>query len=308
MDKKSTLSFSDILRNIFFLLIIIQIAPPLIQGIVKQYKNLIEPRTKVAVLPITGVLYNSESYCKKLHKFFENKEIKAILIKMECPGGASGTSQTIFDELKALKKNNPKPVVVLVENICASGGYNIACAADYIIAPGSAIIGSIGTSLPYLFNVKDLLEKINIKYTPIASGTYKNTTNPFVQMSPQETALLQGVADDAYDQFILEVSDQRKLSLAKSKEWADGKIFTGRQAKKLGLIDEIGSLENAIHIIKKKAMIEGKIEWVHPPTKANFWNFFSGEAGPDQDSSMFASLATRISGYLEQRYAPQTIT
>ena len=111
---------------------------------------------------------------------------------MECPGGASGTSQTIFDELKALKKENPKPVVVLVENICASGGYNIACAADYIIAPGSAIIGSIGASLPYLFNVKELLEKINVKYTPIKAGTYKNVTNPFVEMTPQEDRFIAG--------------------------------------------------------------------------------------------------------------------
>lgn len=308
MDKRNSPTFSDILKNIFFLLIIVQLAPPLIQSIIKQYKNFIEPHTKVAVLPVNGILYSSDPYCKKLRMFFEDKEIKAILIKMECPGGASGTCQTIFDELKALKKYNPKPVIVLVENICASGGYNIACAADYIIAPGSSIIGSIGASLPYLFNVKELLAEIKVKYTPIKAGTYKNTTNPFVDMSEQEVALLQGVADDAYDQFVLEVSEQRKLSVAHSKEWADGKIFTGRQAKKLGLIDEIGSLENAIRAIKKAAMFEGKIEWIHPPQKFSFWNFFSSETTPDQDSSMFATLATHISNYLEQHYTAKTIT
>ena len=307
MEKTSKPSFSDILKNIFFLLIIIQLAPPIIQGIVKQYKNLMEQRTKVAVLPINGILYNSDPYCKKLRQLFEDKSIKAILIKMECSGGASGTSQTIFDELKALKKESPKPIVVLVENICASGGYNIACATDYIIAPGSAIIGSIGASLPYLFNIKELLERINVKYTPIAAGAYKNVANPFVDLTPQDKSLLQGVADDAYDQFIREVSESRKLSLASSKEWADGKIFTGRQAKKLGLIDEVGSLENAIQIIKKKAMIEGLIEWVHPPVKFSFWNFFRGDSGQEEESSMFASMASQIGNYLEQRYSAKAI-
>lgn len=308
MNKSGTTTFSDILKNIFFLLIIVQLAPPIIQSIVKQYKHFVEPRTKVGVLPITGVIYNSESYCKKLRKFFEDKDIKAILIKMECPGGASGTSQTIFNELNALKKENPKPVIVLVENICASGGYNIACTCDYIIAPGSAIIGSIGAALPYLFNVKELLEQVKVKYTPIKAGTFKNATNPFVEMTPQETSLLQGVADDAYDQFMLEVSQKRKLSLVSAKEWADGKIFTGRQAKKLGLIDELGCLENAIQALKKKAMFEGKIEWVYPPTKMSFWNLFSTDADYDPESSMYASLATKIGTYLEQRYAPKAIT
>jgi protease-4 len=217
---------------------------------------------------------------------------------MECPGGASGTSQTIFDELKALKKSHPKPVVVLIENICASGGYNIACAADYIIAPGSAIVGSIGASMPYLFNVKELLEKFNIKYTPIKAGSYKNVTNPFVDLSEQEKSLLQNVADDSYEQFVLEVSDNRKLSHETSKDWADGKIFTGKQAKSLGLIDEIGSLENAIQALKRLGGFKDNIEWIHPPRKFSFLSFFSGDTGQDQDSSLFASMAYSLSNFV----------
>lgn len=307
MEKKVTQSFYTILKNFFFIIIILQLAPPLIQNIVRQYRYLIEWRTKVAVLPITGVLYNSESYCKKLHMLFEDNGIKAILIKIECSGGASGSSQTIFSELKALKQKYPKPVVVLVENICASGAYNIACAADHIIAPGSALVGSIGSSLPYLFNVKEVMEKFNIKYTPIIAGSYKNVANPFVDISKEEIALLQSVADDAYAQFIAEVSESRHLSLEKSKEWADGKIFTGRQAQKLGLIDEVGSLENAIQAIKKLAQFEGKIEWVYPPGKLSLWNIFSGNTSQDQESAMYSTMASRVSSYLEQHYAPKAL-
>jgi protease-4 len=305
MDKKSTPSFSEILKNIFFVIVILQLTPPILQSIFKQYKNFFLPQTKVGVLTISGILYNSESYSKKMRLFFQAKEIKAILIKMECSGGASGSSQTLYDELSALKKEYPKPVVVLVENICASGGYNIACAADYIIAPGSAIIGSIGTTMPYLFSFKELMEKFNIKYTPIAAGSFKNITNPFINMSEQEKTLLQGVADDSYDQFIRTVSTTRKLAFETSKEWADGKIFTGRQAKTIGLIDEVGSLDTAIQILKKKAHLEGEIEWIYPPHKVSFWNMFSDDG--EQDGSMVTSLAGNLGTYLQQHFASHTI-
>lgn len=307
MDKRAQMSFSDILKNIFFLLVIIQFTPPIIESIVKQYRRIIEARTQVGVLPVKGVLYESEGYCKRLRSYFNDKNIKAILIKMECPGGASGTSQTIFNELKALKQENPKPVVVLVENMCASGGYNIACAADYIIAPGSALIGSIGTSLPYLFSVKDLLEEFKIKYTPIKAGEFKNATNPFVEITPQEKALLQSITDDAYDQFVREVSEQRKLSIDQAKEWAEGKIFTGQQAKKIGLIDEIGSFNNAIQALKKLAGFEGKIEWIYPPQRVSFWNLFAGNGVPDQENTMFTSFATCLTHYVQQHLSTKTL-
>lgn len=302
------MTFSEFLKNLFFLFIIIQLAPPIIQNIAKQYRHFIEQPTKVAVLPIRGIIYDSTNLVKMIRKIFEDKDIKAILIRMECPGGASGTSQTIFDEIKALKQENPKPIVVLVENICASGGYNIALAADYIVAPGSAIIGSIGATLPYLFNVKEFLEQYKVKYTPITAGTYKNAGNPFVEITPEEKTMLQAVTDDSYDQFIKDVSESRKLSLATVKDWADGKIFTGRQAQKIGLIDEVGSLETAIKALKQKAMFEGKIEWVQPPSKFSFWKFLSGsDTGIDQDESIPLSISSIITTYFANRFRPATL-
>jgi len=307
MEKRGQMSFSDILKNVFFLLVIIQFTPPLIESIVKQYRRIIEARTQVGVLPIKGVLHESEGYCKRLRTYFNDNNIKAILIRMECPGGASGTSQTIFNELKALKLENPKPVVVLVENMCASGGYNIACAADHIIAPGSALIGSIGASLPYLFSVKDLLEEFKIKYTPIKAGEFKNATNPFVEITPQEKALLQNITDDAYDQFVHEVSEQRKLAFDTAKEWAEGKIFTGQQAHKIGLIDEIGSLNNAEKALQRLAGFEGKIEWIYPPQRVSFWNLFAGDSGPTQENAMATSFVTRLTNYVQQHFSTKIL-
>jgi protease-4 len=297
------MSLFDYLKNIFFILIILQVAPLLITNIMKQYSRYIEQRTKVAVLPIKGVLYDSAQLNKHLYTFFKNDDIKAILIKMECPGSAAGTGQALFNEIKSLKKEYPKPVIVLVENVCASGGYNIACAADSIIAPSSAIIGSIGTAFPNLFQLKEFVTQFKIGYVPITSGMYKTTTDPFSDLTPEQIAMLQGVTDDAYNQFIQDVAQARKLSLNKATEWANGKIFTGRQALTLGLIDEIGSAHNAAKKIKEKALIEGEIEWIHPPKKGGLMRLLGSANGDEaDDNSMFSSMINQFCAVLENRY------
>lgn len=296
MNDKPKMTISELLRNAFFILLILQLAPTIIESLSRQFGKIFVSRTKVAVVPIKGVLYDSERYCTLFRKFFTDKEIKAILIKMECPGGASGTSQIIFNEINALKKEHPKIVVTMVENVCASGGYNIACASDYIVCPGSAMIGSIGTTMPYLFNVKELLEQYKVKYTPIAAGEYKNIANPFVDMTNQEKSLLQNLANDSYDQFVLEVSASRKLPVEKAKEWANGKVFTGRQALKLGLVDQLGSLDSAIKLIKSKALIKTEIEWVHPPRKS-MWAILSGDGAAEVDQPLYAYLSNVVRSF-----------
>ncbi len=287
-------TFSDIFKGIFIVLILMQIVPPIMRFIVGKYQDTVEHRIAVAVVPVHGLIYDSSSLCKTFRKHFEDNSIRAILIKMECPGSAAGTGQSIFRELKYLKQEYPKPVVVLVENICASGGYNIACAADAIIAPGSSMIGSIGTTLPYIFNVKDLLEQYKIKYTPIAAGAYKNTANPFAEMTDEQKKLLQSLADDSYEQFIEEVSKSRSLQLSDAKIWADGKVFTGRQALKLGLIDALGSISDAIRVIQEKTGSKGKINWVHTPQKTTLLRMFFGGGDDQADDTLYAFLGRMI--------------
>jgi protease IV len=201
----------DYVRNIFLIFVLLQIAPIFIENIRKQYRKYVEHVTHVGVVAIKGVIYQSDQYNKILRTYFKDKSIKAILIKMDCPGGAAGSSQAIFNEIEYLKKEYPKPIVTLVENMCTSGGYYIASATDHIVAPGSAIVGSIGTSIPYLFKIKGFLELLKIRNESVKAGHYKDITNPFVDMSAEDRVLLQSLLDDSYQQFVRDVASKRKL-------------------------------------------------------------------------------------------------
>lgn len=294
------MSFYDFLKNTFFLLLFIQFLPFLFMGIKKQYSRLWEPKTQVGVISLKGVLYNSAPYTKQFHEFFKDPDIKAILVTMDCSGSAAGTGQAIFREIMEYKKEYSKPVITLVENVCASGGYWIACATDNIIAPETALVGSIGAYFPYLFQLKDFIEQYKIKYNSVKAGAYKSTTDPFTDMTAAERSMLQQALDDTYAQFSESVASARKLSLSSIGEWADGKIFTGRQALALGLIDQVGSLQTAIRTLKEKALIEGEIEWVQSARRRTLWNyFFSGE--DDDDGSLVSSAIQNVCTQLEQR-------
>ncbi len=221
---------------------------------------------------------------------------------MECPGGASGTCETIYKEIKSLKTQSPKPIIVLVENLCLSGGYLIACAGDYTVTPGTAMIGSIGATFPSLFQLREFIEKYDIKYKDLKAGTYKAATNPFVDITEQEQQLLQEILDNTYHQFSQIVAKSRKLSLNDLALWADGKIFTGQQAHKLHLVDEVGGPQQAIATLKQKALIEGEIEWVHPKQPAGWLRSLFGTPDYHEDNSLFTGILDTICTHLEDRY------
>jgi len=305
------MTFFDYLKNFFFLLIFLQFLPLLIDGLRKQYHQIIEPRTKVGVIMVNGDLADSEYYTKQLTKYFKDASIKAILLKIDSPGGAAGTGETIHNEIIALKnapEYHKKPVITLVENTCASGAYYIACASDYIIAPATALIGSIGATFPNIFflHLHEFLAQHKIGYKPMYAGAYKNCIDPLADATPEQEAMLQSILNDSYDSFAQAIAKSRKLSLNAKDTWANGKIFTGRQAKDLGLIDEIGSAYNALKIIREKALIEGEIEWIKQPTPSAFSQFFSSGT-PDDDSSLLSACVQSICTTLENRYCNNTI-
>jgi len=289
------MTFTDYLKNFFFLLLIIQFAPPLIQGISKQLRRYIEPRTQVAELKISGLIMSSTHYAKYLKKYFKNPKIKAILLRVESAGGTAGSGQSLFNEIQTLKKEFPKPVITLVENMCASTGYYIACASDSIITSGQATIGSIGGVFRFLFQFREFIEKYNIYYKSVKAGKFKSIGDPFVDMTPEDQALLQGVLDDSYQQFTEDVAQKRNLAIAEADTWANGRIFSGRQAHKIGLIDAIGSRSDAIKKIREMALIEGKIEWVRPPKKSAFAQLFGGGETDDTDMEFTSRLHTLMS-------------
>ncbi|MBA3954279.1 signal peptide peptidase SppA [Candidatus Dependentiae bacterium] len=294
------------LSNIFFFLLFLQVAPSLFKDLHKKYSGLLEPKSKVGLIHIKDNLTSSGAYTRNLRKCFEDKDIKAILIKMECPGGYAGTAQSVFNEIKTLKAQYPKPIITLVENIAASGGYYIASATDYIIAPASAFIGSIGAYVAFP-QVKQFIEKYNIKYDIIKSGAYKASGSPFLDLTPEQRKQLQSLTDSSYNQFTKDVQNSRPGLSSDSKLWADGKIFTGDQALSLKLIDELGSFSNAVSKLKKLATIEKEIEWVKPAKSSNFiTNLFSSDSDDDEtdpeSSSSLQSIANTLCKTVEDRY------
>ena len=288
-------AISDYLKNIFWILLLIQVAPPIIKAIKKQYTDLLEPKTKVGVITLKGTLYSADSYVKSFKSFFENDSIKAILLKIDCPGGAAGTSQAIFNELKIRKQEYNKPVVAVIENIAASGGYYVACAADHIIATSSAFVGSIGVYVAHPY-FKDFIEQYKIKYEIIKAGKYKTVGNPFAELNPQDRELLEGLTKNVYEQFVSDVRQQRPGVPADTNVWAEGKIFTGQQALQLKLIDEIGSSSTATNALRAQAHIEGEIDWVFP-SKDRSWitNIFY----PDESNSEQHALSKILTGFIQ---------
>lgn len=294
---------SDYLKNIFLIFLLLQFAPVIIKSVKKYYKDYVQLHTKVGYLPIKGLITNAAYYNHYIKKFFEDKEIKAILLFIESPGGAAGSAESVAHEIELLKKEHPKPIITLSENILASGGYYIASSTDFILGPPSLLIGSIGTAIPGQFKLEDFIEYHKIHYNVIKSGEYKAVTDPFVNSTPEQNALLQSVADSSYQNFIKHVSKHRpKLSLDNASAWADGKIFTGSQAIKNGLMDAIGSKSDAIREIKKRAIIEGKIEWIKPEKPSGFWSLFSRPDYDDDQETFMTKMFHSLCLVLEERY------
>ncbi len=295
-------TFSDFAKNIFWVLLLLQIAPLFIKNIKQQYSDLLESKTKVGVISIKGSLYEAGPVVRNLKKFFENDEIKAILLKVECPGGSSGASQTVFNEINYYKSLYPhKYIVAFVENMAASGGYYALCPANSIIAAPSAFIGSIGAYIQHP-NFKDFIENYKIKYEVIKTGAYKTAGNPLLDLTPDQKAELQTLTDDVYRQFTRDVASQRPHLPHDTKLWADGRIFTGEQALTLKLIDEVGSPSTIVRVLKENAHIDGKIEWVKPPSKLGFFGSLFSQDSDDDTSSFLSSSVNNICKVIEQRY------
>ena len=293
------------LKNIatfFAILILLPFVPLVIHALKKVYSANFDPRAQVGVICIKDTLYDSAPITKHLHTFFKDPAIKGILLRIDSPGTAAGTAEALYNEIITLKQEYFKPIVTITENVCASGAYFIACATDHIVASPSAIIGSIGTCSPLLnVQLNDFVEQFKIHYAPLTAGTYKPITDPLANRTPAQTALLHDMLHDSYMNFATTVAKTRKLSLATIDQWADGKIFTGNQALKLGLIDQLGSSSTIIRVIKEKALIEGDINWVSTPSTSSWLSKLFGY-DCDESQSLFSSITHTICNTLEARY------
>jgi protease-4 len=219
---------------------------------------------KIAIIEVRGVILDPQPIVEKLVKLRKNEKVKAIVLRIDSPGGGVGPAQEIFAEVKKAQKE--KKVLVSMGSVAASGGYYIACAADKILANPGSITGSIGVIVESL-NVEELLRKLGLRSMVVKSGKHKDLGSPLRPMTEEEKKLLQGVLDSVHEQFIRAVAEGRKLPVEKIRELADGRIFSGEQARELGLVDELGNLEDTLAMAATLAGIRGEPEIIYPERK-----------------------------------------
>ncbi|OGL39722.1 MAG: hypothetical protein A3C43_05190 [Candidatus Schekmanbacteria bacterium RIFCSPHIGHO2_02_FULL_38_11] len=195
----------------------------------------------------------------------KNPRVKAIILRINSPGGTVGATQEIYDEVKKARKKGIK-VVASFGDIAASGAYYIACGADKIVANRGTITGSVGVYIGSL-NIKDFMDKYGIKYNIVKSGQYKDILSVWKELSKEEKEILQDTVDNVYSQFLGAVSEGRHISPEEVKRFADGRIFSGEQAKKIKFVDELGGFEDAKLIAGKLAGIKGEPLIIKEPVK-----------------------------------------
>jgi protease-4 len=206
---------------------------------------------RVAIVDVIGVIESSENIVRQIRKYEDDNSVKALVLRIDSPGGGVAASQEIYDQLLKFKLSG-KPVVISMGSVAASGGYYVACGADKIYANPGTVTGSIGVifSFPVM---KELMEKVGVEWEVVKSGELKDTGNFSRRMTVDERAMIQSVIDDTYDQFINVVADAREMDIEEVRKLSDGSIYSGRQAVELNLIDAIGSYEDAISEAGNKA-------------------------------------------------------
>ncbi|MBI4411299.1 MAG: signal peptide peptidase SppA [Deltaproteobacteria bacterium] len=222
------------------------------------------PFGDIAVVEIEGPIFDSTEIIRELHRYGENDSIKALVLRIDSPGGAVAPSQEIFEEVKKLRKN--KKIVVSMGTVAASGAYYIAVAADKIFASPGTITGSIGVIMESM-NFQELLKWARLENRVIKSGHFKDVGSPFREMLPEERAYLQAILDNMYAQFKQAVAENRGLSPEQIDLIAEGKIYTGEQAMNQKLIDGFGTLYDALSEAKKLAGLPEDAHVIWPREK-----------------------------------------
>lgn len=216
---------------------------------------------KIGIIPIDGTISTSRAITSQLVKFKKDNKIKAIILRINSPGGLVGPTQEIYREVQKTAKT--KKIVASMGSVAASGGYYIAAAANKIVANPGTITGSIGVIMEFI-QIQDLLKKIGVKPEILKSGEFKDIGSPHRKMTEREKDILNAVILDIQNQFVNGVAGGRNLSVEKVQEIADGRIFTGAQAKELHLVDDLGNFQDAVEIAKNMAGVKGDVTLVYP--------------------------------------------
>ena len=250
------------------------------------------PSGEIALVRIQGMLMDSQNIVRQLSDYRHNPGVRGILLRIDSPGGAVAPAQEIYSEIMKLRADH-KTVYASMGTVAASGGYYIACAADYVLANPGTLTGSIAAVMAFS-NIEELSNKIGLKPVIIKSGKYKDVGSPLRAMKPEEQKLLQNVVNDVHQQFVQAVAKGRGLSVSEVNEIADGRIMTGQQALKLKLIDELGGLEKTIELLAKKIGVEGRPKVIEEKEKTPFFDWL-----------LQSSLSSRLAETLMPSFLPR---
>ncbi|HWN53760.1 MAG TPA: signal peptide peptidase SppA [Methylomirabilota bacterium] len=232
---------------------------------------------KVAVVEIEGIILDGGQAVRDLREHGDNPSVKAVVVRINSPGGVVAPTQEIFSAIQRLRKGG-KPVVASLGAVAASGGYYVATACDRVYANPGTLTGSIGVVMQ-MANFQGLFKKVGVEYVVIKSGAFKDVGNFARQMTPEERAILQRLLDDAYGQFVDAVAEGRGLERKDVLAFADGRIYSGQQAHALKMVDELGGYEDAIDAAGKLANIQGRPKIVYPRRKFSFRDLVENRLG-----------------------------
>jgi len=237
-------------------------------------------RGRVAVIAVEGTIADSREVIEQLQRYRDLSTVRAVVLRVNSPGGAVAPSQEIYQEIQKLRHQSKKPVIASLGSVAASGGYYIAAACDRIVANPGSITGSIGVILQ-IPNLGGLLQKVGIKTTVIKAGENKDLGSVTRDLTEAEIRILQEVMDDVHGQFIDAVASGRRLDRARVEPLADGRIFSGRQALALGLVDELGDLPDAIERAGAMVGIAGRPQVIQERRRRfSLWDLLTESLGP----------------------------
>jgi protease-4 len=263
--KKNPLVLLLATSAVFFLIFLVFVFLTM-GSIVKDRSLLARGGVNVGVVKIKDAIMDSHRTLKELKEFEEDSSIKALIVRIDSPGGAVGPSQEIHDAIKRIRKS--KPVVASFESVAASGGFYIAVAADRIVSNAGTLTGSIGVIMN-MANLSELYKWAKVERYNIKSGKFKDVGSENRPMTEEERKLMQDLIDNVYNQFLNAVADGRRLPVDSVRPYADGRVLSGEQAFKAGLVDKLGGIDVAIDMIRELAKLEPKqkVNLVYPEPK-----------------------------------------
>lgn len=285
MSKKTVILLT---AGLFFMVVLFMVSVMIAKTLMKGADTPLSAKTGIGLVEVKGMILDSKETIRQLRHFQKQDGVKAVVLRVDSPGGIVAPSQEIFEEVKKFAAR--KKIIVSMGSLAASGGYYISAPATMIYANPGTITASIGVILK-LSNIEALMDKIGIKSHTLKTGKYKDSGSPLREFSPEDRAMLQSVIDNTHEQFIRAVAEGRKLPVEEVRKIADGRILSGEQARGFKLVDRLGTLQDAIEEAGKQAGIKGEPEVILPPRKkVNYLDMLADGAEGTFDGTLKGAL------------------